>query len=196
MPRIYIKLLLLLLLSGLINASILTDLRKSISDSAPFFAEFRQEMAGQGSMVLVETGYFLFESPKRMKWEYREPEAKFFILKEQRIQFYDPLEKQLTIGDVKSQTSQWLWQILLTDQTDVEIVENRNQRSITFNLKDEETVYTVFLGLNALPERVIQQDSLGYEHRYIFSGYRLQCWTSDADFELNLPEGVDIIEME
>jgi len=187
---------LLLLFTGGLSASVLSDLRKAMVNSAPFIAEFKQEMVENGQIDLVESGFFLYDSPKRMKWEYRDPEVKIFILDDHQVKFYNPQEKQLRIGDVKRQKNQWLWQILLDNQAAIEVVENSELRSLTYRQKDDEMVFTVFLGLNGLPERVVQLDSLGYEYRYWFSGYRLQCHVKQSDFKLILPEGVDIIELE
>lgn len=197
MPRTWNKLSFLSLLLVLpLSASVLSELRSTLGAASPFMVDFRQEMMDNGHTELVEKGFFIYASPERMKWEYRDPETKIFILNRRKISFYDPLENQMSVGDVEKQNSQWLWQVLTDDQEEVTVEENEKLRSFRISRKDDETVFTVFIGPNGLPERVIQLDSLGYEFRYFFSGYRLNCEIKEKDFELNPPEGVEIVELE
>ena len=186
----------LFLLSSILNGSLINDLRDKIRASAPFTAEFRQEMSAEDDVELVENGFFLYVSTDRMKWEYRSPEEKIFILYDGRISFYSPLENQLTVGDVSKQKSQWLWQILLHDQADVQVTEDMEGQSISFRQELDEMQLTVFLGRNGLPARAVQLDSLGYRHQFMFSRYRVHCRVGPDEFKLNLPQDVDIIEME
>jgi len=197
LPKIWNNLVLFsVLFSAPLTASVLNELRNALTGSSPFLAEFRQEMIDNGRTELVETGFFIYGSPSRMKWEYRDPESKIFVLNRGKISFYDPQENQLSVGDVEKQKSQWLWQVLTNDSEEVEIEENEVLRSIKIRQKEDETVFTVFVGDNGLPEHVTQQDSLGYEFRYTFSGYRLKCKIGDKDFEIKAPQDVEIVELE
>ncbi len=131
-----------------------------------------------------------------MKWEYRDPELKVFVVNDQLVKFYNPQDNQLTVGDLKKQQTQWIWQMLMNDQIGVTVEENLLQRTITLRCQDEELEFEVHVGGNGLPGSVVQIDALGYESRYHFSGYRLQVKTVPADFELKVPQDVEIIEME
>jgi outer membrane lipoprotein-sorting protein len=180
----------------MVQASLIEEVRRSIAASAPFRVTFTQKMISKGQTEMEEKGFFLYQSPERMKWVYQSPEEKIFIVRGGQLSFYEPLEKQLTVGDIKDQKNQWLWQILLRDMPEILTEENPTNRSITFRHREDDTAFTVHFGEDRLPLRVVQADALGYEYHYFFSGYEVRCYLEKGAFELELPQDVEIIEME
>lgn len=197
MPRKWLDVFILFFLSTLvIKASLVEDVRRSFAASAPFRVEFRQKMMNGEQAEFEETGFFLYNSPEQMKWVYQQPEEKIFIVNGRQLKFYDPVENQLMVGEVRNQKNQWLWQILLTDVPEITVEEHADKRTISFHHRLEEITFTVFLGEDNLPVKVVQADAIGYQYHYLFTGYQAHCHLGKTDFEMDLPQDVEIIEME
>jgi chaperone LolA len=160
------------------------------------------------STPLHEKGKLYFKKPNLMKWEYKDPEEKIFLIKDDFFWDYNKEEKtlikyDLSRGEQNSEVISLLsGQIGLTDSYYVELnpfpTENKNAIQIKLTPKDEEFEDT-FLLLEVdettwLIQKLISFDWAGNKTEFRFSKIQTNINLQDRTFELRIPPDVEIIE--
>lgn len=64
-------------------------------------ADFTQVYQDRSGRKLQEQGTLMLRKPGKMRWEYRQPEEKLFIVNDKTVYFYVPAEKEVTITELK-----------------------------------------------------------------------------------------------
>ena len=109
----------ILLLSALLDFGqepMIKRVRKSITDIQPFQVEFVHQVFIDEEKDFEESGEIVFVNPQQIKWHYRKPENKIFILEGSRYRFFIEESNQLLRGDVGKQNKQVIWQLLFSQE--------------------------------------------------------------------------------
>ncbi len=80
---------------------LIKGLENSYSDVRTLEAQFIQKLNVGGGRVRVEKGKLYLARGGRMRWEYREPEEKYFIADNERTYLYVPSERLVTKSAAK-----------------------------------------------------------------------------------------------
>src|SRR5262249_3366244 len=64
-------------------------------------ADFSQHYLDQSGRAFHESGHVTIKRPNKMRWDYTEPEKKLFVSDGQKLYFYVPEDKQVTVTPIK-----------------------------------------------------------------------------------------------
>jgi len=173
-----------------------------------FQAEFKQFYYSTTiSTPLEEEGKVYFQKPDMMKWEYQYPEKKIFLLKEEKIIFYDQEENELI--ENMGENEQYEAEILdllsgkkgLLEQYDVEFSpfpsDDKKAYQLKLNPKINENDTYILLEINEkswLIQKAIFIDWAGNKTEFHFNKIKINQNFPKNTFELNLPEDIEIIK--
>lgn len=159
------------------------------------------------STPLKESGQFHFKKPALMKWEYKDPEEKIYLLKEGWFWEYLPEEKQLIKYDLSKEEHESEILSLLSGQRG--ILDNyqvefspfptddskTNQLKLTPKQGDPETFILLEIDERSwLIQKAIFFDWAGNKTEYRFSRMKTNLAFPDGFFDLKVPSDVEIIE--
>lgn len=82
-------------------AQFVRELEESYHDVRSLKAEFSQTYQW-GNRARAESGTVYFARGGRMRWDYRQPDAKLFVSNGKQVFLYIPAEKQATVSSVKA----------------------------------------------------------------------------------------------
>ncbi|MBU4268181.1 MAG: outer-membrane lipoprotein carrier protein LolA [Acidobacteria bacterium] len=188
------------LLASLLQASAADDFLQRVRDkilhSQPFKTDFIQQVFIDEEKILEESGIIIFADRSRVKWQYLNPEAKIFILKDGNYNFYDRENNQLMRGRIGARSEQLIWELLFSDRPGNASSWDAQQRTIRLRLDGEGGVQElkIKVGTDYLPERVEQTAVNEVTTVYLFSNYRNRITLNPGEFDLALPVDVEIIE--
>ncbi len=157
------------------------------------------------STPLKERGKFYFKKPDFMRWEYKDPEEKIFIYKEDAFLIYYPEDKEL----IKSATSKEIYESevlsLLSGKKSflnnylVEFSpfpsENQNTWKLKLTPKEEDEYSSILLEIDEkswLIRKAIFFDWSGNKSEFHFSQIKTNLPFPQKLFELELPADVEI----
>ena len=202
----------LLLLSSLITSYTAGDValktEEKIRSLHSIQANFEQVYySSTVSMPLKEKGNFNFQKPDLMRWEYKDPEEKTYLLKEGIFWEYIPEENQATKYDLAREGYESDILALLSgqkgilDNYQVEFspfpTENKSAYQLKLTPRKEEEESFILLEINEknfLIQKAIFFDWAGNKTEYIFSSIKTNVKFAHDFFELRLPPDVEIIE--
>jgi outer membrane lipoprotein carrier protein len=203
----------LLLLSSLITPFTAQDValktEEKIRSLHSIQAKFEQiYYSSTVSMPLEEKGNFNFQKPDSMRWEYKDPEEKTYLLKDGVFWEYIPEENQATKYDLEREGYESDILALLSgqkgilDNYQVEFSPFPTEDKSAYQLKltprkEEEEDSFILLEINEknwLIQKAIFFDWAGNKTEYIFSSIKTNVKFPHDFFELRLPQDVEIIE--
>ena len=173
--------------------------------SASFTQSYRSAALGQN---VVERGRIFVKRPGRMRWDYRQPEKKVFVVAPDGTTLtYLPSDFtafRSRIPEGAPHLKLLLGESDLQGAFDVQAVElknPRNARAVALKLEPRSAVEGVeLLYLEVDPatrsvERILVVDSLGNESELILERVREDLVLKDQDFDVRLPSGIDVREV-
>ena len=174
----------------------LRQVRARILQSQPFRAGFVQRVYVDDEMTLEESGFIVFASRDRVKWQYLVPEYKTFILESGRYSFYDRENQQLLRGRLAERSQELVWELLFSDRPGQACRWDSRKRTILLSLAGENGVeeLKILVGPDLLPRRVEQSAINDVTTVYEFRDYHVRTALAAGEFELDLPAGVEIID--
>ncbi len=159
------------------------------------------------STPLEESGEVFFEAPDRMRWEYRNPEDKTFLYRDETFSVYLPLEKQLTRSRVSPEAleSEILAFFLGTKALgDLYLIEDSadppekpGDRRIMLTPREEGEYVSVFLEIDErswLLRKAVFNEWGGNRQEFVFSRIRTNTSLPAGAFVLKVPPDTEIIE--
>ncbi|MBN2244308.1 MAG: outer membrane lipoprotein carrier protein LolA [Candidatus Aminicenantes bacterium] len=172
-----------------------------------FQADFKQfYFSTTIATPLEEEGRVYFQKPDLMKWEYQYPEKKIFLLKEDKILFYDQEENELIedMGENEQYEAEILdllsGEIGLLKQYDVEIspfpTDDKNAYQLKLISKNNDDGTFILIEINEktwLIQKAVFIDWAGNKTEFHFNKLKINLNFPKNMFELNLPEDVAII---
>ncbi len=179
-----------------LDCAALNRARDVLMRMQPFRAMFVQQVYYDDDLAVEEEGDLLYCGPQRVKWTYRRPELKIFILENARYRFFEPEARQLTIGGMEERQGGWIWQLLFSKDADV--VESCPQSGSEMVLKDphDGTRFHIRLDRQNRIVRVEHIDSGGARHVYLLSRYQERVEVDEDEFSLEIPPDTEIVNMD
>jgi outer membrane lipoprotein-sorting protein len=173
--------------------------RAAILDSQPFRVDFVQQVFLDGELEMEESGEIVFADRNLVRWEYRRPESKVFLLEGGRYQYYDRESNQLTRGAVGEGQQRLVWELLLSERTGAAVSWEPGRRLVRLRLDagaDGETgqELKVFVGADFLPRRVEQSGSDQVTTVYRLERYRRRVALAAGELSLQVPSDAEIVE--
>ncbi len=170
-------------------------------------ADFEQiYYSGSISTPLVEKGKVYFKKPALMRWDYMEPEKKFFVYSEGEFLFYLPEENQVIKSThSKEKFESEILSILtgsseISQNYEVEFAPSLklNKKNYLLKLKPiKERDYSFILleveKDNWLIKRAVFFDWAGNKQEFVFSNIKENIDLSKSFFALSFPSDVEII---
>ena len=172
-------------------------------------ADFNQYYVDQSGKSLAESGHVLIKRPNKMRWEYRSPEKKLFVSDGQKLYFYIPEEKQVTVSSVKEGTDPRTPFMFLLRRSNM----RKDFESIT--LSNESPVFAGDVVLSMIPRRapadfrrlsvevsptnfqihrLTSIDASGTNQTFTFENIKENYSGPESDFQFVIPAGVQIIK--
>ncbi|MDH4257770.1 MAG: outer membrane lipoprotein carrier protein LolA [Candidatus Aminicenantes bacterium] len=161
------------------------------------------------STPLEEKGDFYFQKPDWMRWEYKDPEEKIFLYKEDVFWFYFPEDKEVIQSNLsKEKYESEILSLLsgkknLKDDYTIEFSAFPSESPKTWKLKltpREESDYThILLEIDErtwLIRKAIFFDWAGNKQEFHFTQIKTNIRFPQSVFELRLPPDVEIIKDE
>jgi outer membrane lipoprotein carrier protein len=150
---------------------------------------------------VVERGTVSIKRPGRMRWEYRDPEAKTFVSDGKSFYFYVPADKQVIVRDQAD--SRGVTAMLLSGRLDIlgqfevglEKPPSGNERLRMLPRKPDGEVDRIYLELDASDRiRSIEiLDPQGNRSRFDFQDLRENVGLPDRLFHFDIPRGVEVV---
>jgi len=175
--------------------SLVTKVRNRINDIKPFKVQFINRVVNNSEIEIEEKGEMLFLNKDRIKWIYKDPNYKVWIVYGNSYEYYDREEEQITKGKLSKKTQIWIFKLLDTkyEKNDIKVNNKKNE---IYLVNDEEGInFKILISDDFLPSKIIQKDPTGVDIVYIFSGYKKNITLSDKDFILKIDGEVDIIDL-
>lgn len=175
------------------TSSLINKVRDAIDGIKPFKVNFIQQVFDEEQLEIEESGEIVFKNRQTLKWTYLEPDYKVFLLIGDDYKFYDEDNEQLIIGKVKNKNQQWIWQLLFSKEM-AEYIKTDEKNKIVY-LKNEADNLDMEIRISSdnLPIKAIQKDPSGAVLVYFFKDYEKRIKINDKVFDLQIPDGVDII---
>jgi outer membrane lipoprotein-sorting protein len=207
------KLICVLIFAALSSAQTAQEVAQRVEDRLRSYqslqANFEQlYFSATVSTPLHEKGKLYFKKPDLMKWEYKDPEEKVFLIKDDFFWDYNKDEKTLIKYDLsRGEQNTEVISLLsgqgeLMDDYFVELnpfpTETANAIQIKLTPKDEELEDTfLLLEIDKKTwhiQKLISFDWAGNKTEFRFSGIRTNVDLPNRIFELRIPPDVEIIE--
>lgn len=175
---------------------LLNRVRNALTAIQPFRVDFVHQVFIDREKDYEESGEIVFENPQHLKWHYLKPENKIFILEGNHYQFYMEESHQLMRGEVDKKNEQMIWQILFSENQVRQIRSDEKTRTIRIRNDSERDFLDIEIKIGAgdLPVHAVQIDPWGVRTIYRFGQYRRHDSLNPQEFELKLPEDVEIMD--
>lgn len=192
------------------------------SDLETIISGIEQRYAGRGfsagffqesmlkAMQISDTaeGRLIVKRPGKMRWEYHLPDEQIIITNGSTMWIYRPADRQVMVGRAPDYFGQGKGAGFLSD-----IRQIRDSFTITLEDAQSEGYYRLRLQpLKPNPEladvilsvsrttyqvdQVITHNAYGDETRIVLQDYKFDIQPDDSLFNFNIPEGVDVIELD
>lgn len=166
---------------------------------ARFTQSYRSGMLGR---EIVERGVVWVKQPGRMRWEYKDPEAKLFVSDGRSFYFYVPADRQVLVSEQDPRRS--LAARLLSgaggllDEFEASLEAPPEERVMRLRLvprqaQSDVTSATVDAEPGGRIRAVLIEDLQGNRTRFRFESVRENTGVSDRLFRFEPPKGVEVI---
>lgn len=195
----YLFTLALLLTTSLIQANDLENLKMGIQQSRSLSANFVQEVIDQnGKKTQTATGKVLIQRPGKFYWHYDHPYPSDIIGNGQKVWFYDPELKQVTIKNMQDALEQSPAALLSGNnhfETYYTIKPIGNNHCLEATPKSKDSHFNLIrIGLKGTQIQNIELlDQLGQTTKITFSHIVLNPVIKNNVFNFIPPKGVDVI---
>jgi outer membrane lipoprotein carrier protein len=166
---------------------------------ARFTQSYRSGMLGR---EIVERGIVSIKRPGRMRWEYKDPEAKLFVSDGRTFYFYVPADRQVIVSEQDPERS-LAGRLLsgrggLLDEFLASLDEPLEEGVVRLRLvprREQADVERAFV--DAEPggriRAILIEDLQGNRTRFRFEGVRENTGLADRLFRFDAPPGVEVI---
>ncbi len=173
-------------------------------------AAFRQTYRAPG-IDQTEVGALVMKKPGLMRWEYRQPEVKFFVADGRNTYLYTPADRQVLVrpfsaGELQSTPLQFLLgrgDILKSFAVQPEReFSPRVEGTVLVRLlpRSGEADYSyLVLECDAATHdlrRLVIRERTGNTSEFLLTEVETNIRTKDSDFQFKIPKGVEVIHME
>ena len=167
--------------------------------AARFTQSYRSGMLGR---EVVERGVVSIKRPGRMRWEYKDPEAKLFVSDGRTFYFYVPADRQVIVSEQDIERS--LAARLLSgkggllEEFDASLDEPLEEGVLRVKLvprREQADVERAFLDVepSGRIRAILLEDVQGNRTRFRFESIRENTGLPDRLFRFEVPAGVDVV---
>ena len=166
---------------------------------ARFSQSYRSGLLGR---EITERGVVQIKPPGRMRWEYKDPEAKLFISDGRTFYFYVPADRQVVVSEQDAERS--LAGRLLSgrggvlEEFDASLEEPAEEGTLRIKLvprHEQPDVERAFLDVepSGRIRSILLEDVQGNRTRFRFENVRENTGVPDKLFRFDIPAGVEVI---
>ncbi len=174
-------------------AQVIAKVRNALNSIKPFQVSFVQQVYTDNQVDIQESGDIIFKDDQQLKWTYRDPDFKVFLLEGEDYKFYDEDNEQLMIGKVKDKNQQWIWQLLFADDILPDARWEISTETIHIDSKSRDIHVQVIINNLFLPVKVSQKDPSGARMVYLFNTYLKNISLPSDTFKLDVPANVEVV---
>jgi outer membrane lipoprotein carrier protein len=166
---------------------------------ARFTQSYRSGMLGR---EIVERGVVSIKRPGRMRWEYKDPEAKLFVSDGKTFYFYVPADRQVVVSEQDAERS-LAGRLLsgrggLLEEFDASLDEPLEEGVLRVKLvprRAQPDVEQAFVDVEPTGRirSILLQDVQGNRTRFRFESVRENTGLPDKLFRFDVPAGVEVI---
>jgi outer membrane lipoprotein carrier protein len=164
-----------------------------------FTQSYRSGMLGR---EVVERGVVSIKRPGRMRWEYKDPEAKLFVSDGRTFYFYVPADRQVIVSEQDPERS-LAGRLLsgnggLLEEFDASLDEPLEEGVLRVKLvprRKQPDVERAFLDVepSGRIRSILLEDVQGNRTRFRFEGLRENTGLPDKLFRFEVPAGVEVV---
>jgi outer membrane lipoprotein carrier protein len=166
-------------------------------------ARFTQSYrSGLLAREVVERGVVSIKRPGRMRWEYKDPEAKLFVSDGKTFYFYVPADHQVIVSEQDIERS-LAGRLLsgrggLLDEFEASLDEPLEEGVLRVKLvprREQPDVQRAFVDVepSGRIRSILLEDVQGNRTRFRFEGVRENTGLRDSLFRFDVPPGVEVI---
>ena len=170
--------------------------------------EFTEIYSGSDS-ERTEAGTLWLKKPGKMRWEYRSPKAKLFVVDGKNAWFYVPDERQVRRTSVKklddlrsplafllgkTQLEKELQGLSLAPDVPPLVAGDMVLRGVPKALTDRLNQVLVEISTDSSIRRIVLQQSDGARIEYRFGEEKEDAKIADQQFQFLVPDGVEVVE--
>lgn len=174
-----------------------------------FMAHFVQESTIKAMEITdVASGRVFVKRPRMMRWEYDKPEKQIIVTDGKKLWIYRPEDNQVVVGQAPSFFGDGKGAGFLAD---IKII--RSKFSISFPKQNDDRYYTlrllpvqeeielseIYLSISKRTfkvDKIVTYNPYGDETRIDLINSRFDQVPDDALFTFDIPEGVDVLNLE
>ena len=185
-----------------------SNLERALRAARTLQAKFEQfHYSASVSAPLRERGELYFQRPDRMRWEYKDPQDKVFLFKDEVFEMYIPEDNTLTRSRVSPEAYESdILGILLGARSFAEAYDIENNpfptdasrvRQIRLTPREEGEFSHILLEIDErtwLLRRAVFIEWAGTKREFVFSQVRTNVRLSPRIFELKVPPDCEIID--
>lgn len=168
--------------------------RRALNRIKPFKVIFLQQVYTDREMDFQESGDIIFNHHRQLKWTYKDPDYKVFLLEGDNYKYYDEDNEQLMTGRVKEKNRQWIWRLLFSDEVLPHTRWNQSESLLHVTNPKESLDIKINVDKKWLPRKVTQLDPSGARMVFIFKQYQEKIPVDEETFKLKVPQNVEIIQ--
>lgn len=169
--------------------------REKISSIKPFIVSFVSRVIDEGEVVVEEKGFIKYLDDTHIRWEYTEPDYKIWLLKDDKYEFFEKEENQLTKGNFKNKKRIWLWRLIHSDDIGGSVRMDIRKKTVCFYDEENGVDFKIELDSSFLPKKITQKDPTGVMIVYDFHDYRFNTGIKIGDLIIKYPKGTEIVEI-
>ncbi len=168
--------------------------------------EFEQSLAGYGQGVRRESGTVYLRKPGRMRWDYKRPAGKFFLIDGKNVYFFSPNTRRVEKSAVKETDDMRVPLAFLIGrldfQRDFREFRTRPEEAgmhMVAKPKSSRAPYSAVEFLIAKDHRIVSLKVIGQDESvmsFAFSNEQINPRLDDSVFTFRAPEGVEVVEVE
>ena len=165
-----------------------------------FTQSYRSGMLGR---EVVERGVVMIKQPGRMRWEYKDPEAKLFVSDGHTFYFYVPADRQVVVSEQDPERS-LAGRLLsgrggLLEEFEASLAEPLEEGVLRVKLqprREQADVERAFLDVEPTGRlrSILLEDVQGNRTRFRFEGLRENTGLADRLFRFEVPAGVEVVK--
>ena len=183
--------------------SLVRKLEERHARTADLVARFTQSYrSGMLGREIVERGVVSIKRPGRMRWEYKDPEAKLFVSDGKTFYFYVPADRQVVVSEQDAERS-LAGRLLsgrggLLEEFDASLDEPLEEGVLRVKLvprRAQPDVEQAFVDVEPTGRirSILLQDVQGNRTRFRFESVRENTGLPDKLFRFDVPAGVEVI---
>jgi outer membrane lipoprotein carrier protein len=183
--------------------SLVRRIEERQAQAADLVARFTQSYrSGLLAREVVERGVVSIKRPGRMRWEYKDPEAKLFVTDGKTFYFYVPADHQVIVSEQDVERS-LAGRLLsgrggLLDEFDASLDSPLEEGVLRVKLvprREQPDVERAFVDVepSGRIRSILLEDVQGNRTRFRFEGVRENTGLRDSLFRLDVPPGVEVI---